>query len=151
MTGVGLEVAAVLVFSSYLGGSASDNIFTFPAGVAVDPAGGIYVTSGTNSPDFPTTPGAVQPAFAGATDAQVTKVIELVNAKRISELTPSAVQTAIGVIREAGASLQTCHHYIRAIKQFSRWLIRDGRVSTDALAYLRGFNAATDPRHLNAV
>src|SRR5215468_3671023 len=33
--------------------------------VAVDAAGAAYVTGGTNSPDFPTTPGAAQTAYGG--------------------------------------------------------------------------------------
>jgi hypothetical protein len=55
-----------LLFSTYLGGSGSD----FGMGIsgntmAVDAAGAAYVTWGTNSPDFPTTPGALQPGLGG--------------------------------------------------------------------------------------
>ena len=53
---------------------------------------------------------------------------------------------AIGDLRKE-KSLQTCQHYLRAIKQFSRWLERDGRIRHDALAHLTGFNAATDRRY----
>ena len=61
-----------LVYSTYLGGSGSD----FGLGdVAVDEDGSVYVTGTTNSPNFPTTPDAFQPAFAGAAnDAFVTKL-----------------------------------------------------------------------------
>jgi uncharacterized protein (TIGR03437 family) len=50
-----------LLYSTYLGGSAPDAAFA----VAVDPAGSAYVTGGTSSPDFPTTPGVPQPAYSG--------------------------------------------------------------------------------------
>jgi len=43
--------------------------------------------------------------------------------------------------------LQTCNHYLRAIKQFSRWLWRDGRLREDTLAHLSGYNVKLDRRH----
>jgi hypothetical protein len=61
-----------LVFSTYLGGSSTDDAF----GIWVDPAGNIYVTGETDSSDFPTTPGAFQTVFGGGTsDAFVTKIV----------------------------------------------------------------------------
>ncbi|MCL2330197.1 MAG: site-specific integrase, partial [Phycisphaerae bacterium] len=75
------------------------------------------------------------------------KLIDTLKIERISEISASAVQTAIGELHVAGKSLQTCHHYLRAIKQFSRWLRRDGRTREDVLAHLEGYNAATDPRY----
>jgi hypothetical protein len=50
-----------LIYSSYLGGSGTDQA----AGVAVDTTGDVYVTGATSSYDFPTTPGAFQQLFAG--------------------------------------------------------------------------------------
>jgi len=83
--------------------------------------------------------------------AQVAKRVETLteklDAKRLSDLVASKVQTAIGELHTAGKSLQTCQHYLRAIKQLSRWLERDGRVRDDSLAHLTGFNAATDRRY----
>ena len=43
-------------------------------GIAVDSAGSAYITGSTYSPDFPTTAGAFQRAFAGDNDAFVVKV-----------------------------------------------------------------------------
>ena len=34
---------------------------------------------------------------------------------------------ALKAIRDGGVSLRSVHHYMRAIKGFSRWLWRDGR------------------------
>jgi Beta-propeller repeat len=45
-----------LAYSTFLGGSASDE----PFGIDVDPEGNAYVVGRTSSPDFPTTPGAFQ-------------------------------------------------------------------------------------------
>ena len=47
---------SALIYSTYLGGSGLD----FGRGIAVDKAGYAYVTGGTLSTDFPTTPGAFQ-------------------------------------------------------------------------------------------
>ena len=61
---------SALVYSTYLGGSDYD----FPLGITIDPAGNAYLVGTTLSMDFPTTPGAFRAAFAGASDAFVTKV-----------------------------------------------------------------------------
>jgi Beta-propeller repeat len=67
-----------VVYSTYLGGSFDDIGFD----IAVDKRGHAYVTGATLSActgeplpaDFPTTPGAFQPVFAGGADAFVTKL-----------------------------------------------------------------------------
>ncbi|MBX3463531.1 MAG: hypothetical protein KF830_10195 [Planctomycetes bacterium] len=53
---------AALVYATYLGGSAGDEI----RGVAVGPGETAVVVGFTASADFPVTPGAVQPAYGGA-------------------------------------------------------------------------------------
>ena len=62
-----------LVYSTYLGGSADDN----GNDVAVDDAGNAYYVGTTQSADFPTTPGSLQPTLqpgSPAQDAYVTKL-----------------------------------------------------------------------------
>src|SRR5438876_4733365 len=58
------------VYSTYLGGSN----FDAGRGIAVDASGNAYVTGGTASTDFPTTPGAFQTTPSGGGDAFVTKL-----------------------------------------------------------------------------
>ncbi|MHC5109681.1 MAG: hypothetical protein ACYTHJ_07370 [Planctomycetota bacterium] len=77
---------------------------------------------------------------------RVRKLVASIKAERVTDIAASDVQAAIGELHEE-KSLQTCQHYLRAIKQFSRWLHRDGRVREDVLAHLTGFNVATDRRH----
>jgi hypothetical protein len=56
-----------LVYSTYLGGNGTDVAY----GIAVDAAGEAYLAGATNSTNFPTTPGAPQTSFAGATVGQI--------------------------------------------------------------------------------
>jgi hypothetical protein len=64
-----LVIDPVLVFSSYLGGTGED------AGKAltVDAEGNLFVAGWTDSADFPTTPGVVQPQFKPQTNAFLAK------------------------------------------------------------------------------
>jgi len=66
---------AAFFFSTYLGGSGADLGQGISGNtMALDTAGAVYVTWGTNSPDFPTTPGAFQPTLGGGTDAFLVKI-----------------------------------------------------------------------------
>ena len=55
---------SALLFSTYLGGNGEDS----GLGIALDSAGNIYVSGGTDSKNFPTTAGVVQPTFGGGSD-----------------------------------------------------------------------------------
>ena len=61
-----LLIDPTLLYSTFLGGSAGNNLFTIgiresATGIAVDQSGNAYVTGFTQSPDFPVTSGAFQP------------------------------------------------------------------------------------------
>ena len=58
-----------LIFSTFVGGRGED----FGWGVATDLAGSPYLAGTTNSPDFPTTTGSLQPGKQGNWDAFVAK------------------------------------------------------------------------------
>jgi hypothetical protein len=58
-----------LAFSTYIGGSRQDSI----RDVATDSQGNIYITGGTESPNFPTTAGAYDTTFNGWHDVYVIK------------------------------------------------------------------------------
>ena len=62
------------IYSTFLGGSATDNGYEYTAGIAVDSANCVYVTGHTGSTDFPTTPGAFQEVHAGSVDVFVAKI-----------------------------------------------------------------------------
>lgn len=61
---------STMVYSTYLGGAGDENAY----GIVADVAGNVYLTGGTNSSNFPTTPGVYQPACCGLTDVFVTKL-----------------------------------------------------------------------------
>lgn len=60
---------SALVFSTYLGGDFND----LGSGIALDPAGYVYVTGYTHSTNFPATSNAFQRSFAGIEDVFVAK------------------------------------------------------------------------------
>jgi integrase len=87
------------------------------------------------------------PQHANLTRNRVARLIELARARRVSDLVPSRAQAALKTIRDEGLSLRSVHHYTRAIKEFSRWLWRDGRARQHTLAHLTSQNPDSDRRH----
>ena len=85
---------------------------------------------------------------AGLVESRARRVLALCNVESIADLIPSKVQTAIGSIRDSGASAQTVNHYLRATKQFTRWLTVDGRTAVDPIQHLRTGNVDADRRHV---
>jgi Bacterial Ig domain/WD40-like Beta Propeller Repeat/Beta-propeller repeat len=63
---------SALVYSTFLGGSATDE----GRGITVDAAGAAFVTGRTQSANFPTTPGAFATTRTGSSDAFVTRLNE---------------------------------------------------------------------------
>jgi hypothetical protein len=61
---------SALSYATFLGGSN----FEESLGIAVDPAGAVFVAGETLSSDFPTTAGAFDPSFNGGNDAVVLKI-----------------------------------------------------------------------------
>ena len=84
-------------------------------------------------------------------EARVRRILDLAGIDRISGLTPSRVQTAIGKLRRQGYSPLTCNHYLQAIKSFSRWLWRDGRARDHALAALSALKGTDKGRKRRAL
>jgi integrase len=67
--------------------------------------------------------------------------------KFIKDFSASQVQKYLSDRRDAGTSIQTSNHYLRAIKQFSRWLVLDRRNHDDPLSHLAMLNVKVDRRH----
>jgi hypothetical protein len=87
-------------------------------------------------------------------------VLEHCQAETITDLTSAAVRRALHTIRLAGnlrikrssarqpSSLRTCNAHLRSIKSFTAWLTDQDRCPRDTLRALKGFNEATDRRHV---
>ena len=60
-----------LLYATYLGGSGDETIRS----IAFGPKGEIYLVGTTSSPDFPTTPSALQPKLGGNYDAFIVKLV----------------------------------------------------------------------------
>ena len=80
---------------------------------------------------------------ADSTRTYIKWVAESLGATKIADLTPSAVQGVIAQLIDQGRSLRTCNAYITAVKGFTRWLWRDGRIVSDELAHLTKYNEET--------
>ena len=71
----------------------------------------------------------------------------------LRDLSAAGVQAVIAALaaptadRPDGLSKQSLQHYVRALKQFSRWMHRERRTAEDMLVGVKGYNAETDKRH----
>lgn len=80
-------------------------------------------------------------------------VLTLAKVQWPRDLSAARIQAAIATLAEPtetrakGLSNQSLQHYVRAIKQFSRWLYRERRMAEDALIGLKSYNAETDRRY----
>jgi integrase len=78
--------------------------------------------------------------------------------QKIGDISASKVQTYVGALRKVirrkksvvdggPLSAQSRNHYLQAINQSTRWLVRDHRTADNRLAHLRKYNVGTDRRH----
>jgi site-specific recombinase XerD len=67
--------------------------------------------------------------------------------KYIKDITANGTLEFLGQLRRDGLSAQTYNHYLRAAKQFTRWLVREHRTPFDPLTHLSRLNVQTDRRH----
>jgi integrase len=76
------------------------------------------------------------------------KVIETCKFTHIADLSASRVEACLAEFRtQPRFGTQTSNHYLQAIKQFARWLVRDRRAAESPLAHLQAGNVRLDRRH----
>jgi integrase/recombinase XerC len=92
---------------------------------------------------------------------RIRRVVEGAGFKVIGDLSASRVQDFLAELRKAGVPVKqrngtyrqqstgtaTLNYYLREIKAFARWLVRDRRTFDNVLTHLEGGNAALDKRH----
>jgi intergrase/recombinase len=69
------------------------------------------------------------------------------NWRFIRDISANGALEFLGNLRREGLSAQTYNHYLKAAKQFTRWLVRDQRITHDPFAHLSRLNVQTDRRH----
>jgi hypothetical protein len=97
---------AALVYSTYFGGAVGDAIY----GIAVDGAGSAYVTGQTASTNFPTTSGAFDTTFGGASDAFVAKFEEPTATEPDLVVTAVSNPPAVLVLKQKFAVTDSTHN-----------------------------------------
>jgi integrase/recombinase XerD len=88
------------------------------------------------------------PDYVNTTKQRVRSVIEACKFVLIDDLSSSRIQEYLAQLRGKNKSIASSNHYLRAIKMFSRWLVRDRRTADDRLAHLSKMNTETDRRRI---
>ena len=88
------------------------------------------------------------PSYVRQTVRRVRFYVEETKRRSIDKIDPASVEAFIAKLRkERNYSLQTCNHYIRAIKAFCNWLVKYNKLIRHPLMVVELFNAEEDRRH----
>jgi len=79
----------------------------------------------------------VSDAYATMTGQRVRKVIAAAKLEWISDLKPGPISETVAAMKSEGVALRTRSHYLRAVKQFCRWLVKERLARDDALFGLK--------------
>lgn len=79
--------------------------------------------------------------------AKIRKVVDECQWKFLQDVSGSRLHQLLSDYRQGGLAAQTSNHYLRAMKQFTRWLVRDRRLRDDPLIHLSMVNVKVDRRH----
>jgi integrase len=74
-------------------------------------------------------------------------IARLVGKARLVDSTADRVQSTLATLHDSGRSLQTCNHYRACVRAFTHWAWKQGRLRSDPLIGLAGYNAKEDRRH----
>ena len=85
-------------------------------------------------------------AHADLTHQRVRDLLDGTKAKFLSDLDGGKVMRWLADRRAAGLSAASSNHYLTSSKAFTKWLVRDGRLSANPLDATASVNARTDRR-----
>ena len=88
-------------------------------------------------------------AYARLTVYRIKKILSGCGFALLADIQASKAQQYLANLRdgEDGLSSQTSNYYLQALKQFSRWMVQDGRASESPIQHLKGVNVRVDRRH----
>ena len=86
--------------------------------------------------------------YVATTLQRATAVIEGCGFKRIQDISAGSVVDYLAALRRSGRSVASSNHYLRAVKMFARWLVRDRRNDDDRLTHLSRMNVELDRRRV---
>ncbi len=83
---------------------------------------------------------------------RVKRVLEGTHARFWPDLSASRVQEFLADLRadteeKRGLSIQSTNYHLQAVKQFCKWMVRDGRAPVSPMEHLQALNPRTDRRH----
>jgi integrase/recombinase XerD len=87
------------------------------------------------------------PSHVSLTVQRVNAVIEGMNATALRDVTASRVAADLSDRRQAGLSIESSNHYLRAMRNFVRWMVKDRRLAENPIAHLTVQKADKDRRH----
>ena len=88
------------------------------------------------------------PNYVDQTHKRVLFYAETMKIRNIGGITPESIESFVALLREKrGISLQTCNHYIRVIKTFCGWLLKNNRIARHPILSVSRFHIETDKRH----
>lgn len=83
----------------------------------------------------------------GEVTTRITRIADACGWASVVGIDVADVERQLGKMRTERISKETSNHYVRSLKQFTRWLVKTRRLVNDPLAELRMLNADTDRRH----
>jgi integrase len=78
---------------------------------------------------------------------QIQKVIDAGRWRLIGDITATSVMAFLGDLKSQGRSAQTMNHYLKSVKSFTAWLVRNRCTLIDPLVHMARQNVAIDRRH----
>ncbi len=81
------------------------------------------------------------------TEQRIRDLVTACEFDRIDKIAADRVQDYLAELRAGGRSVASSNHYLRAIKMFTRWLVRNRRTADDRLVTLSLLNGKADIRH----
>ena len=88
------------------------------------------------------------PQYVTELEQKVNDIIRFCGWRKASQITENDVESFLYDLRKIkGRSIQTSNNYLRAIKNFVRWMVRNKRMVSNPIEGLSMLNVRTDRRH----